>query len=84
MRIFREFGPLKRFCVIAVEMFARLLVAEGRSPLFRLYIGICESKGLGLCNRFGPNCESAQDYECCDLKCGKFVATFAYLSSQIK
>ena len=50
---FREFGPL--------EMFTHLLVAEGRSPLFRLYIGICESKGLGLCNLFGPNCESAQD-----------------------
>ena len=59
---FREFGPLKRFCAISVEMFTRLLVAEGRSPLFRLYIGACESKGLGLCNLFGPNCESAQDY----------------------
>lgn len=58
---FREFGPLKRFCAIAVEMFTHLLVAEGRSPLFRLYIGICESKGFGLCNLFGPNCESAQD-----------------------
>lgn len=49
---FREFGPLKRFCAIAVEMFTHLLVAEGRSHLFRVHIGICESKGLGLCNLF--------------------------------
>ena len=65
-------------------MFTRLLVAEGRNSLFRLHIGICESKALGLCNLFGPNCESAQDYERCSLKCGKFVATFAYSLSQIK
>lgn len=58
---FREFGHLKRFCAIAVEMFTHLLVAQGRSHLFRLHIGICESKGLGLCNLFVPNCESAQD-----------------------
>lgn len=58
---FREVGPIKLFCAIAVEMFTHLLVAEGRSHLFRLHIGICEIKGLGLCNLFGPNCESAQD-----------------------
>lgn len=33
---FREFGPLKRFCSMFVEVFTRLLVAEGRSHLFRL------------------------------------------------